>query len=566
MAIGPRIAALIAVLVALGPVEAGARDAGMLPSRSTADELSAVLAPRRIALVVGVEQYLDPAIPPLHHATADADAMADQLESPTGGGFDRVIRLTEPGDVTRERVLAELKVLGTSARREDMVVVYFSGHGTLVRRDDGDLSPFLLVHDSRTGGLEASALDLEALRRFFSSVPARRKALIIDACFNGEGKSAVGPSVAESVAQLATDTPFTDLDGLGSGEALLFATTLGRPAREDDELGHGTYTWFLLQALSWETRAADINGDGLVTAYEAHDWARGRVYERTDGVQLPEAAFRMVGVHDVVLSGAPDQRRDSDLALVFAYLPGDHPYRGASLEVDGRDKGLFPGTVALEPGRHRFVVRDAGGAVVFEGSTTVSAGQSVPLDELRALVREDRRQLGVYMGYLGGTAQDWRPLWGDGMMAVEVWSATRRGAPPARGLYIGGVLGLGFAPARGIQEDSLPDARSVVWVGPELGWGRDLRRLRIRVGAQFRVTLLPVDRLENGRYQPSDPLEAGWMFVSIGPQLKVGYVLSDRISLVLGAVVQVTPLDLDDSGVTSARFFGGVNAGVEVGL
>ncbi len=566
MAVVSQLVMWLAVAVAIAPASAGAREAGMQPSRTTADALSSALQPRRLAVVVGVDGYLDPAIPPLRHATADAHAIADQLASPTGGGFDRVIRLTEPGDVTRDRILAELKVLGTSARREDVVVVYFSGHGTLVRRDSGDLSPFLLVHDSRTGDLETSALDLGALRRFFSSMPARRKALIVDACFNGEGKSAVGPSVAEATAQLAADTPFTDLDGLGSGEALLFATTLGRPAREDDELGHGTYTWFLLQALSWETRAADVNGDGLVTAYEAHDWARGQVYERTGGVQLPEAAFRVVGVHDVVLSGRPDQRRDSDLALVFAYLPGDHPYRGASLEVDGRDKGLFPGTVALEPGRHRFVVRDAGGGVVFEGSTTVGPGQSVALDELRALVREDRRQLGVYMGYLGGATRAWRPLWGDGMMAVEVWSATRRGAPPARGLYIGGVLGAGFSPARGVETDNLPDTRTVFWVGPEVGWGRDLRRLRIRVGAQFRATLLPVDRLSNSQYQPAATLESGWLFVSVGPQVRVGYVVTDRISLVFGAVAQVTPLALDRSDPVSARFFGGFSAGVEVGL
>ncbi len=566
MAVGPRIAALVAALVVIAPTGAGAREAGMQPSRNTADELSAVLAPRRIALVVGIDGYLDPAIPPLRHAADDAHAIADQLASPTGGGFDHVIRLTEPGENTRDRILAELKVLGTLARREDVVVVYFSGHGTLVRRDPGDLSPFLLVHDSRTGDLETSALDLEALRRFFSSMPARRKALIIDACFNGEGKSAVGPSLAEASAQLTADTPFTDLDGLGSGEALLFATTLGRPAREDDELGHGTYTWFLLQALSWETRAADVNGDGLVTAYEAHDWARGQVYERTQGVQLPEAAFRVVGVHDVVLSGRPDQRRDSDLALVYAYLPGDHPYRGATIEVDGRDKGLFPGTVALEPGRHRFVVRDAAGAVVFEGSTTVGAGQSVPLEELRALVREDRRQLGAYLGYLGGATQAWRPLWGDGMMAVEVWSATRRGAPPARGLYIGGVLGVGFSPARGAETDTLPDTRTVFWLGPEVGWGRDLRRLRLRVGAQFRATLLPVDRLNDSSYQPAASLESGWLFISMGPQLKVGYVLTDRVSLVFGAVVQVTPLALESSDPVAARFFGGFSAGVEVGL
>jgi hypothetical protein len=90
--------------------------------------------------------------------------------------------------------------------------------------------------------------------------------------------------------------------------------------------------------------------------------------------------------------------------------------------------------------------------------------------------------------------------------------------------------------------------------------------LRIRVGAQFRATLLPVDRLSNSLYQPAASLESGWLFVSMGPQLKVGCVLTDRVSLVFGAVVQVTPLALDSSHPVAARFFGGFSAGVEVGL
>ena len=538
----------------------------MDPARSTAEELTRSLEPRRCALVIGVDAYLDPAIPSLRHAVADALAMADQLAAPTGGGFDRVVRLTQPAQVTRERILAEIKVLSTSTRRDDVVVLYFSGHGTLAVRDGGELAPYLLVGDSRTGDLESSALDLGAIRRFFSSIPARRKALIVDACFNGEGKSAVAPSAAELTEQLPLDQPFTDVDGLGSGEALLFATTLGRPAREDDELGHGTYTHFLLQALSWETMAADTNADGLVTAYEAHDWARGKVFERTAGVQLPEAAFRVVGVHDVVLAGAPAQRRASDLALVFAYLPADHPYHGSSLSVDGRDKGLFPGTVAVDPGRHRFVVRDVSGTVIFEGAATVVRGQSLAVEELRALVREDRRQIGVYMGYFAGVSPDWSAVWGDGLVALEAWSSTRRGAPPGRGLYIGGLLGIGLAPQRTVDGTTLGDARPAFWVGPEAGWGRDLRRLRVRIGVQFRATLMPVDRIDADGYQVVSENETGWLFVSAGPAFKVGYVLSDRVSLVASAQLQLTGLDLDGHGPAELQVMGGFGIGVELGL
>ncbi len=562
MAVALRTAAWLVALVALvGPASA---QTGMQPARATADELARTLDPQRVALVIGVDDYLDPAIPDLRHAGADAVALADQLAASTGGGFDRVLCLSAPEDVTRDRILAEIKVLATSVRREDVVVIYFSGHGTLAERVDGELAPFLLLRDSRPGDLVGTALDLAALRRFFSAVPARRKALIVDACFNGDGKSAIGPSAAARTAELSPDRPFTDLDGLGVGEALMFATTLGRPAREDDELGHGTYTAYLLQAMSWETASADVNLDGLVTAYEAHDWARQRVYERTGGVQLPEAAFRVVGVHDVVLSGLPQQRRDSDMALVYAYLPGDHPYHGSTLMVDGRDKGLFPGTVAVDPGLHRFTVRDSGGAVVFDGTATITEGKALAVDELRALVREDRRQIGMYVGWLSGSAPGWKPVWGPGALSIEVWSATRRGAPPARGLYIGGVTGVGLSPTRwGEDGGAVADTRPAFWGGMETGWGRDLRRFRLRTGLQFRMTLLPVDRVQG---VGGDLVENGWLFVSFGPQLRLGYVLSDRVSLVATAQLQLTGLDLEDDGHTEFLAFGGAGLGVELGI
>ncbi len=545
----------------------GQRDKGLEPARSTAEELARSLGPRRLALVVGVDHYDDPVFGDLRHAVDDAAALAGQLSSAAGGGFDDVVLLADDGEVTRARVLAQLKVLATSVRREDVVVIYFSGHGTLVPDDDGTLAPFLLVADSRARDLRSTALDLAAIQRFVASVPAQRKALIVDACFNGDGKSALGPRTAEAAAALEPDRSMTSLGQPGVGEALLFATTMGRPAREDDELGHGTYTYYLLEALSWEAGQADLDGDGLITAYEAHDWARRRVVERTGGVQQPEAAFRVVGVHDVVLAGDPALRRASDRALVYAYLPAARPYRGARLAVDGRDKGGFPGTVATEAGRHRFQVRDRGGALLFEGSATVGKGQVLSVEDLRALVREDRQQMALQVGYLGGPPAAWSALWGDGMVAIQVWSAARRAAPGGRGLFLGGALGVGVAPARTFAGRTFPEARTAFWLAPQVGWGRDVRRFRVRAALELRATLLPVDPI--GRDGDDDAVhatEAGWFFLSAGPTLCLGLVVSDRVAVVAGGDLQIAALDLNGDGRITANPFGGVSLGIEVGL
>ena len=64
--------ALIPLLVLLG-CSGAVRDKGLSPARSTLEALQQARAPRRIALVVGVDRTNDPSFPPLRHAGDDAE-------------------------------------------------------------------------------------------------------------------------------------------------------------------------------------------------------------------------------------------------------------------------------------------------------------------------------------------------------------------------------------------------------------------------------------------------------------------------------------------------------------
>ena len=61
----------------------------MTDAITTGEALRQALAPRRVALVVGVDHYDDPSFPALRHAVADADAIA-ALMSTKEAGFDQV--------------------------------------------------------------------------------------------------------------------------------------------------------------------------------------------------------------------------------------------------------------------------------------------------------------------------------------------------------------------------------------------------------------------------------------------------------------------------------------------
>ncbi len=246
--------AALAAVVLLGSGCVGPRGAlvarGLRDARSTADELAQAVRSRRVAVLVGVSAYQDPAFPALRFPGDDARALGEILRSPTGGGFDQVLVLATPPETTRARVLQQLTWVTDGLDRQDVLVVYFSGHGTVSPPAAGTPRLYLLGGDARPSDLAGTAIDVSELRAWFARLAPQRKALIVDACFNGRGKSSIDPDLRPQVEEILEATRPPDLSTLGSGEAHLYATTVGRAAFEDEQLGHGVYTHFLLQALS----------------------------------------------------------------------------------------------------------------------------------------------------------------------------------------------------------------------------------------------------------------------------------------------------------------------------
>ncbi len=560
-------AALVLAVTALSCASAPERlrSRGLEPARSTAQELSRALTPKRVAIVVGVSAYDDPAFDDLEFADDDAALVADTLAAETGGGFEQVVLAADPSATTRAAILEQLRRAAEPLRAEDVLVVYFSGHGTVAEvGDDGGSRLFLLPRDAAPADLPGTAVDLSELRLFFSTLKPQRKALVIDACFNGRGKSSVNPGLVPRVEELLATASRSDLSALGSGEAHLYATSLGRAAFEDPNLGRGIYTHYLVQAMSWERSAADLDLDGVITAYEAHDYARLRTMQHTNGAQVPEASLRVVGMNDVVLVGDPLARGERDRALVFDYGTGAAG-AGTTLFVDGRAKGAFPGTLTVPPGQHHVELRHADGTVVLDGYARFAAGQSVGLGDLKVMARRDRILQAVRLGALGGPASSWGETWGGGAVALEGWGALKRARNPARGFLGAATFGLGVAPTREGTTGLVRRGRGTFWFGFELGWGGDWRRLRLRAAWQARATAVPIARVPGGGPETA-PEEVGRMVFSMGPTGQIGVALDHRLSVSLAATLQSSPFRVRPEDPVRLHPFGTITAGLEVGL
>jgi uncharacterized caspase-like protein len=105
-------------------------------------------------VVIGIDKYSDPNIPNLRSARADAEAISAALRD----GIALRERSVETILDTRATRAAIMKAVGEALPRrqrpEDLVVIYFAGHGSPEQESPPDrISRYLVEKDSRHGRL-----------------------------------------------------------------------------------------------------------------------------------------------------------------------------------------------------------------------------------------------------------------------------------------------------------------------------------------------------------------------------------------------------------------------------
>jgi hypothetical protein len=381
-----------AILALLGPDRPAAEDVkgGLVPLEVSHEKLAQAHAPRRLALVVGVQRFDDPAWRPLRFPDADAEALAAVLEDPARGGFDVVERL-EHGP-TRDELRAALRRLGELDRDErDTVVVYLSTHGTLARDAVGQLRRYLVLRDSRMSDITGTALPVDELKADFDRLRSRRKVLVLAACHSGSGKSLLPEAVQEQLAGIKAGFFVRPIEEVSRASVVLAASDWGETAREDEKLGNDIYTHFLVEALRL---GVDRNGDGATTVSEAHDYARRMTYEYTHGEQRPTAESNEVGADPIVLVGKVSRKGKPELYSYSARLDG------FTVRVDGKPLAELPGGVALDPGRHRVQLAKGTGPTILDDAVVVGAGERLEIEDLVLRQASDRWEVAPRVGVL----------------------------------------------------------------------------------------------------------------------------------------------------------------------
>src|SRR5258708_2770177 len=103
------------------------------------------------ALVIGNTQYQDPRLAELTSPSADVKALSGVLEAPGIGSFAVQTMVDQPEAVLRRAIAV---FFSGDRNRDDILLLYFSGHGVLDEK--GEL--FLAVKDSDSRYLNGTAL------------------------------------------------------------------------------------------------------------------------------------------------------------------------------------------------------------------------------------------------------------------------------------------------------------------------------------------------------------------------------------------------------------------------
>lgn len=219
--------------------------------------------PRRTALLIGVSEYGE-GIPPLSAAPNDVAAMQKVLENPKLGAFDEVKPLINPDLVTMQRKIRRLFI---NAEKEDLVLLFFSGHG--ITDDDNRL--YLTTQGTSKDEYDAISVPASFVHNLSKNCYSKQQVIILDCCYSGafaEGWQ------AKSVG-IDFKKEFVGLEA--EGRVVLTSSTATQTSFQQEEATLSLYTQYLVEGI--ETGAADEDRNGIIYVRELHKYAQTKVQE-----------------------------------------------------------------------------------------------------------------------------------------------------------------------------------------------------------------------------------------------------------------------------------------------
>ena len=229
--------------------------------------------PDRHALLIGNSEFRQAGLTRLSAPANDVRELAALLEDKAIGGFTTKLKL----DASLVDARGEIRQLFENRHADDLVLLYYSGHGLL----DTSGRFYLAMTETDPKNPDASSIDEIWLRDVFNNSRSKRQVVILDCCHSGAFIPDAGTRKKASTGPILTEKT---LDPTGHGRFIMAATTAETSAFEQE--GRSLYTRHLVEGL---TEGAAAPKSDKVTIFDLHKFVEQRVIETSKDIMRPQA-------------------------------------------------------------------------------------------------------------------------------------------------------------------------------------------------------------------------------------------------------------------------------------
>lgn len=208
----------------------------------------------------------------LHCPLLDVDGLEKVLKTEERGDFNEVVVLK---DKRRDEVEHSLNKILNKAKKNDLLVVYYSGHGK--QSKSGQL--YLTSLNTEVEVLNTTAVGLNKVYELINDSACQKIVLILDCCYSGAAGKAFKGDIDSVLKQVNTKS---------RGTYLITASTEIQVAQENPEDNYSLFTKHLIKGL--ETGDADKDGDGWITIDELYQYVHDKVLDENKNQQPTKAS------------------------------------------------------------------------------------------------------------------------------------------------------------------------------------------------------------------------------------------------------------------------------------
>ncbi len=222
---------------------------------------------RRAILIASSQFPAEPRLTTLRCPENDVEGLSKVLAPEAQGGYREVVPLKNK---PHHEVLKTVEIALNRAKKDDFVLIYYSGHGKLDRA--GHLC--LATTDTEVEALGSTSIPVATILDYIRLSPCRSVGLILDCCYSGAvGESIFRGGVEEQLQQTSRS----------GGIYILTASTGVQVAEEKESDEYGLLTKHIIQGI--ESGEADLREDGHISMDELYEYVHGKVTQ--EGFQEP---------------------------------------------------------------------------------------------------------------------------------------------------------------------------------------------------------------------------------------------------------------------------------------